>query len=53
MKDIMKIVKYLEEWSLLKKGVKEKIEAKKQKGWISWHFINYIKCTFIEKYVNR
>ena len=45
MSDIMKIVKSLQEFSLLIKGVSKiiKNEGKLQKKWISWHVIRYIR----------
>ena len=55
MKDIMKIVKSLEDSSLLMKGVTPTIEKRNKitKGWISSNVIRYITCKFIRKYVNR
>ena len=55
MKDIMKIVKSLEDSSLLMKGVTPTIEKQNKitKGWISSYVIRYITCKFIRKYVNR
>ena len=48
MKDIMKIVKSLEESVLLIKGINETIknEAKEKKNWISLNVISNISCQY-------
>ena len=54
MNDIMKIVKSLEESSLLMKRASETIqnEAKKTKRRIFQYVVRYIKCKFIRKSIN-
>ena len=51
----MKIVKFLEELGLLKKGVSQTIknEAKKTKRWISQNVIRDISYKYIGAYVSK
>ena len=43
IEDVMKIVKSLEDFDLLIKGVTKTFEKKKQKEWIPWYIIKYIR----------
>ena len=40
IEDVMKIVKSLEDFDLLIKGVTKTFEKKNQKEWIPWYVIN-------------
>ena len=55
IEDIMKMVKSLEESSLLTKGVSETIKklSKITKMWIFRNVIAYISCKYVGKYVSR
>ena len=55
MNDIMKIVKSLEEYGLLTKGVSKTIKnkAKKNKRKISRNVIRHFRCYFIKTSINR
>ena len=51
MKDIIEIVKSLKDSGLLLKGVVKQFKMKlKNKNWISWYIIRYLKRKFIRKY---
>ena len=55
MKDIIKIVKSLEDSGLLLEGVSETIqnEVKEQKGGFLSNVIRYTRCKFTRKYFGR
>lgn len=43
IEDVIKIVKSLEDFDLLIKGVTKTFEKKNQKEWIPWYVIKYIR----------
>ena len=51
MNDIMKIVKSLEEYGLLIKGVKNEVEEKKRR--ISRNVIRHFGCYVIREFINK